>query len=634
MDPTTGRVGEEMVYCPDFQQTIPQTTAAPEGAIGFINNGCTAALIDDYHIVTAAHCVRNADTGQWDFHATPYRFYPNFHPCRVNPPRYSIVRAVAGYIAEGNLPNANMVASDWAIARLGCSTAPGGQQWCPPVTGFPKVSFHGRLEPAPAVGQAVMRGGYDRDLTKLVPPLTPFHALCPPYTDEPNSCGVVPPSNCISTGLCPEQASGCNNFNNNWWWNHGFVDPSCAIVSVTNDYLGTSCSARGGSSGSPILMQHGSKWLLQGVVHGTAFMADNVACVPDVGANVTPGASLARFRDVPRFASNVAMARHQSGSNRTQVWATDSETGSVRTRSRTGTNLTDGWQNWDNFGGLTQADRIAASRLANNYPQVLVTTTGGGLFHRQVESTGSWSKFTAFGQPSGTTIRDVDAATDSAGNPCFFGVGNTGQVWRRKRTGSGAYDPWAAWQALITTPGTNTYTKVTSIRRHGDLVQMAFMRTTTGAVRWIQEPFPAASPSDFGAPASIVDLDAGWTNDNRVMVIALDAQGSLWIRVQLATTGAGWFDWISFNPPFGPKMFTPANQCNNNGLPGIASVTVSRWQENPISTVVPVIFVTDDRGNVYYSTYEQGPCTQAGCDCSEWFQPWKAFYHSKRWADY
>lgn len=416
--------------------------------------------------------------------------------------------------------------------------------------------------------------------------------------------------------------------------NHGFVDPDCTIGSVTNDYLATDCSARGGSSGSPILMQYGSSWVLRGVVHGSSpATPDNVACENYAGY-ATGGASIARFRHVPRFARNVAMARHETGTNRTQVWATDGELGTVQTRSRTGTNLTDGWQNWGSFGTLAQANRIAAVRLANNYPQLLVTTASGGLHHREVQSTGSWSNWTNFGHPSGVTIQDVDAALDAAGSPYFFGVAHTGQVWRRKRTGSGAYDPWGAWQALISSPGANTYARVTAIRRHGDLVQMAFMVNNAGAARWIQEPFPAAAPTDFAAPANLVDLDAGWTNDNRVIVVAVDAQGSLWFRAQTSTSGSSWYAWFSFDPPIGPPRFTPANGCTSGGLPGIVSVTMSRWQENPTSTVVPVIFVTGDRGNVYYSTYEQGPCTQAGCDCSEWFQPWKAFYHSKRWADY
>jgi len=59
-----------------------------------------------------------------------------------------------------------------------------------------------------------------------------------------------------------------------------------------------------------------------------------------------------------------------------------------------------------------------------------------------------------------------------------------------------------------------------------------------------------------------------------------------------------------------------------------------RWQDDPIGTVVPVIFATDNRGMIYYLTHESGPCTSPGCDCGSAWQAWKPFYHAKRWADY
>ena len=75
------------------------TQNAPWGAVGYLNDGCTATLIDGYHILTAAHCVRNGNTGAWvpngDF-PNPLRFYPNFHPNRINPPRYRVARSVGG----------------------------------------------------------------------------------------------------------------------------------------------------------------------------------------------------------------------------------------------------------------------------------------------------------------------------------------------------------------------------------------------------------------------------------------------------------------------------------------------------------------------------------------------------------
>ncbi|MBE7486437.1 MAG: hypothetical protein HS104_41515 [Polyangiaceae bacterium] len=620
-DSTLGVEESPAVYCPDFSQTLPMTQSLPWGAVGFLNNGCSATLIDGYHVLAAAHCARNSDTAEWQ---PNLRFYPNFHPSRVDPPRYRVARSVTGYLAEvGGLSNQGMQASDWAIMRLDCEwNAQHTQQWCPPVAGFPTLAMSFGT---PTVGEAVSRAGYDRDKTKLSP-----DALCPPAnaTDEVNSC---------PGGACP-----CDNPMPGWnrWWQNGFVDPTCTIASVTNDELVSNCSMRGGASGSPLVAWNvRDGYVIRGVMHGTSVTTpENVPC-EDAGAGadntaVSPGAR--RFAQAPQFARNVAITRHASGTNRTQVWAVDGDADQIRTRSRNSASLTDGWSHWSTFGSPASANRIAAIRLANNYPQLLVTTTTNGLYHREVQANGAWSAFVSFGQPSGHVVRDVDAALDSAGRPYFFGAEDVagGWAWRRRRTGSGAYDPWASWELLISGWVNDAYRSISAIRRHGDLQQMAFLVTTTGAVKWMAEPFPVVTPTDFAAPASIVDIDAGWLSDNRVFVVAVDNQGHLWIRGQTATSGNSWYAWISFDAPLGPPIFAPAVNCSGTTPPGIVSVTASRWQDDPVGTVVPVIFATDDRGNVYYTTWETGPCTNASCDCGTKWLPWKSFYHTKRWADY
>jgi hypothetical protein len=204
-----------------------------------------------------------------------------------------------------------------------------------------------------------------------------------------------------------------------------------------------------------------------------------------------------------------------------------------------------------------------------------------------------------------------------------------GWAWRRRRSGSGAYNSWLDWQLLITSWVPDAYTRVTAVKRHGDGVQMVFMVTSTGAVKVMEEPFPVSQPGDFTAPATMVDIAAGLQADNRVIVIALDSAGYLWVRQQYGTSGGIFYGWYSAVIP----KFVPDVGCPNENPTGIKSVMVSRWQDDPLSTVVPVIFITDNRGMIYYSAYETGPCT-AVCDCGTKFQPWKPFYHAKRWADY
>jgi len=629
-DAGLGESSNAAVYCPDFSQTLPMTQSAPWGAVGYLNDGCTATLIDGYHILTAAHCVRNGNTGAWvpnaDF-SNPLRFYPNFHPSRPNAPRYRVSRSVVGSLTQDgdNTANRGFMPSDWAISRLDCDTDSQGTQWCPPVTGFPSLAL---VSASSWQGESVSRAGYDRDKTKLAP-----DALCPPANaqDEADSC----------PGACP-----CSPPVANWWWQNGFVDPACVVNSPndngwTDDFLVSSCSTRGGASGSPIVTWWSQSvgYAIRGVVHGAGWTTpEDTPCEnPGQGHDyVTGAAGVMRFAHAPRFAKNVAISRHESGANRTQVWAVDGDADAIRTRSRKSASLTNGFSTWDVCGAVTAPDRIAANRLTNFRPDVLVTTTTGTLFYRYMSSGGSWQSWASFATPPGRAIRDVDATLDSASIPYFFGVDNIpgGYAYRRRRTGSGAYDPWNGWQLLVTSYVNDAYARVSSIRRHGDLVQEMFLVTTSGAVRWAAEPFPVSAPSDFQAPATIVDLDAGWLWDNRVFVVAVDDQGHLWLRTQTATSGNGWNSWITFDPPVGPPIYAPATGCAGSAPPGIVSVTASRWQDDPVSTVVPVIFATDNQGNVYYTTYETGPCTQSGCDCGTYWQPWKSFYHAKRWADY
>lgn len=612
-----GVTEQATVYCPDFYQIFSATTTLPWGAVGYLNNGCTAVLIDPHHIAAAAHCAHN-DNATWQ---TGLRFYPNFDPTRANPPRYSISRAVVGTLAATGWgagdPEAGFLASDWSIMRLDCAwNDTFTQQWCPPVVDFPSIPA---LPMTAYQGWSVYRGGYDREPFALGPDVR-----CPPYGDE-----LV--AGCAGGGSCPCDFDPAND--NHRWWNYGLVDPSCVVDSNndygnTDDLVRTSCSTTGGASGSPLLADLGTPVLL-GVEHGMGITVG--ACNPPGGYDgIAP--SVNRFANVPRFAANVALTRHESGSNRTQVWATDSDSGRVRTRSRKSASLTAGWQAWSDFGAVANVDRIAAMYLTNGKPQVMVTNTSGAMSYRYVDLAGNWTSWTSFGTPSGHVVRDIDAAYDGADVAHLYAVDNVagGWAWRRRRSGTAAYSRWLDWQLLISGWVPDAYTKVSVIRRAGDLVQQAFLVTSTGAVKWMTAPFPVSTPSDFAAPAAMVDIDAGWLSDNRVFVIAVDANGGLWWRAQTPTSGSSWFGWLYYSP----KAYTPDQNCANPLPPRIVSVTISRWQDDPQSTVIPVVLVTDDKGNVYYTTWEAGPCKTPSCDCGTQWHPWKSFYHSGRWADF
>lgn len=117
------------VFCtPDGRDPrieMPATTALPWGAVGYVNNGCTATLIAESWILSAGHCVTNVGDASWQ---QGLWFFPNFHPS-VTRAGHGIDRAVVGAQADvGSL--------DWAIAHLAT-----------PVTDFPFIP----LGEAPAI---------------------------------------------------------------------------------------------------------------------------------------------------------------------------------------------------------------------------------------------------------------------------------------------------------------------------------------------------------------------------------------------------------------------------------------------------------------------------------------------------
>ena len=85
------------LYCNRPYTQLTLNPDKPYNAVGFLNNGCTAFLIDANHIVAAAHCFVDG-TGAWQ---PNLRFYPNFHPDRVatnekRVPRGDVTRVVVG----------------------------------------------------------------------------------------------------------------------------------------------------------------------------------------------------------------------------------------------------------------------------------------------------------------------------------------------------------------------------------------------------------------------------------------------------------------------------------------------------------------------------------------------------------
>ncbi len=601
-------------YCNRSYSELTVNPGRPLNAVGLLNNGCTAFLIDPNHIVAAAHCFEDTKTGAW---ATDLRFYLNFHPDRVaanaeSVPRADVTRVVVGSRTGESILGAGM---DWGIARVDNWQDTAGLDMTP-------VTLAASLPP---VGSSVVNPAYTR-----------YHF---PYNDNDSVTWdnmVWDSTNCSWVGVNHGQwtiamhtAPIYNGVDRdhvecNVRWGAGYIHAGCVLTSVNDGLVADNCDTIGGSSGSPLLYQDPftGTWSVIGVIHGggsgpegSDFAQLTPVCTPE-GMGWNAGASVDRFRDAPRFASNVAVHRTPGNPSATAVFAVDSDLNNVVFRTRIGPSptYTSPFTFWRSlgtpFGGATLTRIAVCSGDSNGDPQVFVVVNGAAIYTVKSLPDGSWGSWTNFGiPPSAGSARDIDATTDSSGRPVLLMVANHGSAYARVKLSDTA---WSDWSTILT----GTFMAITGL--NVDNTTWVGLASTDGKA-WLTQYNPNArtTATELPTPAGTGgwrDVDMTWDEAARGFMVAVptNADDKLWFMPLYGTR-----EWHTFNT----RLWAPEAPGNRlQDALQLRSITASRWMEDPAGVTSPVVFATDATGNVYFIEY--GRVGTPG-----WILDWKSFYH-------
>ncbi len=614
------------LYCSRPYAELKRNPGKPYNAVGLLNNGCTAFLIDANHIVAAAHCFVNGATGAWQ---SDLRFYPNFHPDRVaanakRVPRADVTRAVVGSRTGEKVMGNGM---DWGIARVDNWKEIAGLDLTP-------LALSAGVPP---VGTALVNPAYTR------------HHF--PYNDndsvtwdnmerDTKNCGWVgesaPGKNdggmwAIRMRTAPifdgarRDRTGCNSR-----WGAGMIHANCTLKQVKGDVVVHNCDTIGGSSGSPIIFRDaGGTWGVIGVGHGGGSAATRSSndfsqfapvCTqdtPDHSDNTGP--SVERFRYAPRFAANVAVHRRPDNASATAVFAVDDDLNRVVYRFRTGSTpaYSGNFSFWQGLGSppLRQGKltRIAAcSAEASGKPQIFVISGDPNIYTSSALPDGSWGSWSDFGIASTVTgVVDIHATSDATGRCRMFMVANDGSAFTRVKTSDST---WGAWSKVAA----GSYRRITALNYDG--VVWAAMIDSAGAI-WMTSLGSGGwtSPTKLSHPPGVDAwraIDMTWDEAARGFLLAIPTSGGgrLWFMPMYGSKA--WSEWRYFET----HLWAPG--AGPQDAPRMQSVTASRWMEDAAGTTSPVIFGTDDKGNVYFIEF-------ARIGTPGWVLDWKSFYHER-----
>ena len=614
------------VFCPDDRYEMPMDSKLPWGAVGYMNNACTATLIDSEHILAAAHCFSYLnwigkdqlgndlyEDGFWqvrnDGQGVPQLgFYPGYNPnwdVSTNPSiipmlqEHKIDRAVVGV----RLGAGGSAAAYWGIGHL-----------TTPVTDWPSLE----IKTVPLYPYDIQLPGYGRDQN---------------YFDENGIPAPHPIPNWI---VDPDPQSG------NCWWTPALVDSDCSVDTDDTNYPGVlthDCATVGGNSGSPLIWSKPSfirlrhtRYYIAGVNHGGGENVEACDPLPPDKNGLSLGPSAEWFQYAPRFSAGVALARYDDGTSRTQVFSTDSDTNRVVRRYRDGLESNDSFTPFSVLDTITDPQIIEAFNQPNGKPQLIVVTKNGYLLSKRVANDNNWSAWTRMSRPSimilsnkqmvspGRVI-DIASSYDANAMPRIYVATERGTVYTRTQSNRSFLRRWTSWKSLLNAH--QKFVKITALTRV-DGVQQLFLVNQDGAVftQWEtdQETNTWSNPEPFpnlDALPKIVDIAVTIDLLQSINVFALDENGKIWVRISAADEWSEWALWSVglYNPGTSGHSTTDFYQ---SGPFQLASLTAGHLREEDR---LPVLFATDKYGNIYYTTQQSTPGT-----IIKFWNGWRSFY--------
>lgn len=661
--------------CGSIRTELTPSAAPRYKPVGFLNNGCTAFLLDREHIAAAAHCFVRGD-GSFQ---TDLRFYPGFHPDLVanDPnavPHGRVERVVVGTRVSSQReplhPN-----SDWGIAKIA------SWEHLDPssLTDFAKLD--GLLQEGPGPVEHV---AYNRAVFPMNgPDMTYDTTFC---RLEPWGAGA-PQTGLWTTVMQPAPAGETPWCNSRWM--AGNIFSGCELVETRDGVIHHDCEIYGGSSGAPLLRERkdGSTVVL-GLTHGGAqpwqripsviscrvpndpvcgpaafgYGCDPTAqrCYQDwmYGTNpaapptCTPrseklygvGPAATRFAYAPRFASNVAIARRTDGSNATAVFGVDADLDQVVMRERIGDqpDYDEPFQYWRPLPRTSehQLENIAACSDKTGRPMVFVTARQNNrariLRTRYDEQLGAWRTWEPTQVPGKgvpADLADVDAVYDNEGNCHVYALDAAGDaIWSANMNTDWVQPP--NWQLVTRGSPITTGTKITALRDDDGFTWLVAIDDQGGLNALARECnddvnawFEYDAIPNQQAVGRWRDVDLYWNSVGEARLVALPESADVapLVQFELPRRSCGARD----NPDGSlarpaddvaimAKLWVP--DVKTSIRPTLRTITASRWLEDPPGTISPTIFATDDSGNVYFISNTKG---------YGWTFEWQSFYHER-----